>query len=189
MKTLLIKDRVEWRVWLSANHDKETEVWLVYNKKESGMESISYNASVEEALCFGWIDSIIKKLDETQYVRKFTPRKPDSNWSVSNIKRVERMIAKGLMTEFGMHLVEAARRSGSWSNPVQKPTLEFKLQPEFAEALVQNPKARETFEKLAPTHQNQYIGWIEVAKRQDTKTRRITESIRLLEQGEKLGLK
>jgi uncharacterized protein YdeI (YjbR/CyaY-like superfamily) len=189
MKTLSIEDRPEWRAWLSANHDKENEVWLVYHKKGTGKESISYNGSVEEALCFGWIDSIIKKLDETQYVRKFTPRKPDSNWSASNIKRVERMIAKGLMTEFGMHLVEAARRSGSWNNPVQKPKLEFKLQPEFAEALVQNPKARETFEKLAPTHQNQYIGWIEVAKRQDTKTRRITESIRLLEQGKKLGLK
>jgi uncharacterized protein YdeI (YjbR/CyaY-like superfamily) len=189
MRTIFVKDRTEWRAWLTTNHDKENEVWLVYHKKGTGKESIPYNASVEEALCFGWVDSLIKKLDETCYARKFTPRKPGSKWSASNIKRVEAMIAKGYMTKYGLRLVEAAKSNGHWGNPVQRPQLEFKLPAEFTKALAQNPKARETFEKLALSHQKQYIGWIEVAKRPDTKARRIAESIQLLERGEKLGLK
>lgn len=189
MKKVYLTNRAEWRAWLAANHDKETEIWLVYNKVGSGVESIPYGESVEEALCYGWIDSIIKKLDETQYVRKFTPRKENSKWSASNIKRVEKMIQAGLMTEYGMRLVKAAKVSGRWEMPVQKPNLEFAIHPEFAEALRGNKKARETFDGLAPTFQKQYLGWIEVAKRETTRHKRIAESIRLLEQGKKLGLK
>lgn len=189
MKKVYVKDRAEWRTWLAANHDKVNEIWLVFNKKETGLASIPYGEAVEEALCFGWIDSIIKKLDECQYVRKFTPRKADSKWSVSNIQRVEVMIQAGLMTPHGMRLVEAAKQNGKWDKPNEKPTLKLQLQPEFAEALRNNPKAKETFNRLAPTYQKQYIGWVEVAKRVDTKRKRITESIRLLEQGKKLGLK
>jgi len=189
MKLVNVKDRAEWRKWLSANHDREKEIWLVFNKKEPGLESIPYGDSVEEALCFGWVDSLIKKLDETQYVRKFTPRKKNSKWSVLNINRVEKMISVGLMTPIGMRLVDAAKESGSWENPTPKPKLAFKLTPEFENALNQNSKAKETFKNLSPTYQKQYLGWIEVAKRDTTREKRIFESIRLLEQGKKLGLK
>ena len=109
MKKIYVKNRTEWRTWLEANHDNVKEIWLVFNKKETGLASIPYGEAVEEALCFGWIDSIIKKLDESQYVRKFTPRKANSKWSVSNIQRVEKMIQAGLMTPHGMGLVEAAK--------------------------------------------------------------------------------
>ena len=102
MKTFEAKNRAEWRAWMAANHDKETEIWLVYYKKETGITSINYEASVEEALCYGWVDSIIKKLDETKYARKFTPRKDDSKWSPSNIRRVEKLIREGLMAKHGL---------------------------------------------------------------------------------------
>lgn len=189
MNTVTAQTRAEWRAWLAANHDKESEIWLVYYKKGSGYPTIDYGESVEEALCYGWVDSIIKKIDEEKYARKFTPRKNNSNWSASNIKRAEKMIKSGQMTEFGMQKVVAAKQSGSWNAPVQAPTLSFKIHPEFAAALEQNPSAKEGFDHLSPSHQKEYIGWIEVAKRSETRTRRIIESIQLLAKGEKLGLK
>jgi uncharacterized protein YdeI (YjbR/CyaY-like superfamily) len=189
MKKIYVKDRAEWREWLSANHDKEAEVWLIYYKLEARKPSIEYEASVEEALCFGWVDSIIKKLDETKYARKFTPRKADSVWSESNKKRVGRLIKAGLMTAHGLRKVEAAKRNGRWDESVQKPELTFAMPPEFREALAKNKAAKENFDKLAPTYQKPFIGWIEFAKRPETREKRIKESIRLLEKGDKLGLR
>ena len=80
-RTLVVENRAAWRAWLSANHANETEIWLVYFKKGTGKTSVGYNDSVEEALCFGWVDSLIKKTDERKYARKFTPRKAGSKWS------------------------------------------------------------------------------------------------------------
>jgi uncharacterized protein YdeI (YjbR/CyaY-like superfamily) len=189
MRTLEVRDRAAWRAWLAANHDKEAEVWLVYFKKATGIPCVSYNDSVEEALCFGWVDSLIKKLDEDRYARKFTPRKPGSRWSPSNIERVERLISQGRMADAGLRKVEAARQSGEWANPVQKPQLTHEMPPEFAEALKKDSRAQENFFALAPTYQRQYLGWIEVAKRPETKEKRIKEAVELLAKGEKLGLR
>ena len=189
MKTIEVKDRAAWRNWLAANHNTKTEVWLVYYKKASGKPSLDYGETVEEALCYGWVDSIIKKLDEARYVRKFTPRKDDSQWSQSNIKRVEQCIKKGIMTEHGMKKVTAAKQGGQWDQPVQKPSLDFEMPEEFAQALSKNPEAKHTFDSLAPTYQKQYLGWIITAKRAETKERRIQEAIQLLSRGEKLGLR
>ena len=189
MEKLEVKDRAAWREWLSGNYNKKSEIWLVYYKKKSGKPSIGYDESVEEALCFGWVDSLIKKIDEEKYARKFTPRKPDSKWSESNIKRVEKMIAARLMTNVGLELVEAARQSGSWDNPVKPPKLSYELPPEFAEALAINKEAKETFDNLAQTYQKQYIAWIVTAKRAETKEKRVQASIALLKNGQKLGLR
>ena len=189
MKTIEVRNRAEWRAWLAANHDKETQVWLVYYKKKTGKTCVEYEVSVEEALCFGWIDSIIKKLDDTKYTRKFTPRKMSSQWSLSNKKRVNQLIKEGLMTEHGLKKVEASKRSGNWDNPEQKPALTFEIPAEFAEALKKDKRAEDTFFNLAPTYQKQYLGWIEVAKRPETREKRIKESLRLLAEGKKLGLK
>ena len=101
MKKLYAKDRKTWRDWLSKNHDKESEVWLVRYSKSSGKLCISYDESVEEALCFGWIDSIEKGLDSERFAGRFTPRKPQSNWSPSNRARAKRLIEQGLMTSAG----------------------------------------------------------------------------------------
>ncbi len=189
MKTLELTDRKTWRNWLIENHDQEDEIWLIYYKKATGIPSISYHDSLDEALCFGWIDSLIKKIDDQKYARKFTPRKVDSKWSLVNKKRVELLIRDGLMTEFGLIKVEAAKRSGSWNAPVQKPKLDFEMPAEFAEALKNNPQAEDTFNNLAPSYQKQYLAWIGTAKRSETKQKRIKESIRLLSEGKKLGLR
>jgi uncharacterized protein YdeI (YjbR/CyaY-like superfamily) len=189
MNTLEVKDRAEWRAWLAANHDKEGEIWLVYYKVNTGVPGIEYGASVEEALCYGWVDSLIKKLDEKKYARKYTPRKESSAWSASNKKRIERLLEEGLMTEYGLQKVQAAKRSGLWDRPADKPTLTYQMPPEFEAALEKNQRAYETFHQLAPTYQKQYLAWIEVARRPETKAKRIEESIQLLAAGNKLGLK
>jgi uncharacterized protein YdeI (YjbR/CyaY-like superfamily) len=189
MKQLFFETRDEWRQWLAENHDRETEVWLVYFKKETGKPSIPYGASVEEALCYGWVDSLIKKLDDERFLRKFTPRKEESSWSKSNIKRVEKMIAVGKMTEHGLHLVEAAKKRGSWVNPVQPPKMDFEMPPELSAALDVNPKAKQGFENLAPSHRKRYITWIAIAKRPETRQKRTAEAVKMLERGEQLGLK
>lgn len=188
MKQIYVKDRKEWRDWLSRNHDKEAGVWLIYYKKETGRATLDYGYSVEEALCFGWIDSIIKKIDEEKYVRKFTPRKPDSYWSEPNKRRADKMIEARLMTPYGLSKIKAAKKSGLWDKN-SRPQLSFEMTPEFTEALNKNPQAQAAFEKLPPSYKKNYLGWIETAKRPETKKRRILEAIQLLNKGKKLGLK
>jgi uncharacterized protein YdeI (YjbR/CyaY-like superfamily) len=189
MNPLIVKDRAAWRQWLEENHDRVDEVWLLYFKKGSGQSGIDYEASVEEAICFGWVDSLIKKIDEKRYARKFTPRKEDSVWSELNKKRVERVMAAGRMTEHGLKLVQAAKENGRWDEVVQPPRLTYDVHPDFAQALASNPAAQATFNKLASSYQKQYTGWINHAKREQTRQKRIREAIQLLEWGQKLGLK
>lgn len=189
MKKLYFQTREEWRAWLSENHASENEVWLVYYKKGTGKPSMKYGESVEEAICFGWVDSIIKKIDEERYVRKFTPRREDSAWSESNKKRAEKMIKQDLMTEHGLRLVDTAKVSGKWDEKTKRPELTSKMSPEFRRALDENPKAKQAYGSMPRSHQKEYLGWIETTKRPETRQRRIAESIRLLEKNEKLGLK
>jgi uncharacterized protein YdeI (YjbR/CyaY-like superfamily) len=187
-KRLYVIDRREWRSWLEKNHADVEEIWLSYFKKHTGKPGIPYNDAVEEALCFGWIDSIIKKIDEEIYLRKFTPRKANSKWSELNKKRAAKMIEQGRMTEFGLCKIETAKKTGLWDKP-DRPRLSFEMSDEFEQALTNNPKARAFFKQLAPTYKTHFIGWISTAKRQETKNRRVKETITLLEQGKKLGLK
>jgi uncharacterized protein YdeI (YjbR/CyaY-like superfamily) len=188
MKQLHFKNREKWRNWLSQNHAAENELWLIFYKKATGQPCIAYGASVEEALCFGWIDSIIKKIDDAKYARKFTPRKNESNWSELNRKRANKMIKEKRMTEAGLSKIQIAKKTKRWDRNT-KPKTDFGISPEFANALDKNPQAKENFENLALTYRKQYIGWINVAKKSETKKQRIAESIALLQKGEKLGLK
>ena len=188
MKEIYIKTRAEWRAWLEKNHDKSKGIWLVFYKKHSGKPSLEYDASVEEALCFGWIDSIIKKLDDDRYVRKFTPRKPDSQWSELNRKRVKKLMTQGLMAYPGIELVKAAKETGLWGQS-KRPNISFEIPEELKSALAKNKKAKIFFNQLAPSYRKQFIGWISMAKRQETREKRVGEAIILLEQGKKLGLK
>jgi len=189
MKTLEFKDRTEWRAWLADNHDRQVEIWLVYYKKATGIPCIEYGESVEEALCFGWVDSLIRKIDEHSYARKFTPRKDNSVWSQLNKQRVEKLIREGLMTEHGLKKVEAAKRSGRWDAPAQSPKIDFEMPAEFAQALSKNPQAEEVFNNLSLSHQKQYLRWIITAKRPETREKRVAESIQLLSGGKELGLR
>jgi len=188
LKQLYFIDRDKWREWLSENHAESAGIWMVFYKKATSKPTIPYDAAVEEALCFGWIDSIIKRIDEEKYVRKFTPRKDKSDWSALNKKRVAEMIKAGRMTEAGLAKIRAAKKNGCWNRDGKTPR-SLEMPSEFAEALASNKKARENFEKLAPTYRRHYLGWIAAAKRRETIKRRIDESIALLERGGKLGMK
>lgn len=188
MEQLYVTDRDKWREWLSMNHATKAGIWLVFYKKETSRLTIAYEAAVEEALCFGWIDSIIKKIDAARYARKFTPRSDKSKWSPLNKKRANKMIREGRMTKVGLAKIKAAKKTGLWDKD-PRPIISLDIPPEFARALALHKKAKENFDKLAPSYRKHYIGWIAVAKRPETKKRRIDESIALLEKGQKLGLK
>lgn len=187
-KTLHVTNREEWRSWLKENHDKEKEVWLIFYKKHTGKPVIPYDDAVEEALCFGWIDSIIKRMDDEKFSRKFTPRKADSKWSELNKKRVKKMIRESRMTEAGLVLINAAKKSGKWEQVISQPK-ELNMPPGIKDALSANRKVWENFNKLAPSYQRLYVGWITTAKKEETRQRRVKEVVELLAQGKKLGLK
>ena len=189
VKTLYVPDRAQWRAWLARNHALEKSgIWLVYYKQHSGKPSIGYDESVEEALCYGWVDSLIKRLDEEKYARKFTPRKPDSNWSESNRKRIAKLTEQGLLAEAGLESVRQAKAAGTWDSG--ESTKEDENMPdEFSRTLGENHAARVYFEKLTDAQRRNFIRWINQARQETTRRRRIRESISLLEQGRVLGMK
>jgi uncharacterized protein YdeI (YjbR/CyaY-like superfamily) len=187
-RTVHVTARAEWRAWLKENHDKEKEIWLIYYKKHTGKPRVAYDDAVEEALCYGWIDSIVKRIDDETYAQKFTPRKAESKWSELNKRRVEKLIKAGKMTEFGLKPVEAAKQGGAWERVIQ-PHKADTLPPELKEELAAHPRAWENFQRLAPSYQRHFIGWITTAKKAETRHKRLREAIDLLTQNKKLGMK
>jgi uncharacterized protein YdeI (YjbR/CyaY-like superfamily) len=185
---LYLETASQWRAWLAQNHDRSPGVWLVFYRKETGMPSIKYGEALDEALCYGWVDSLIRKLDDQRYARKLTPRKEVSKWSPLNKQRVEQLIQDGRMTEFGLAKVEAAKQNGCWERP-DRPVIPTDVPIELAQLLEQNKAASAYFASLAPSHRRQYIGWIASAKRPETRQKRAQEAISLLESGEILGLR
>ena len=183
LKIVDVGTAVEWRAWLAKHHDSETEVWLVFHKRHTDRASVAYGDAVNEALCFGWIDSLIKRLDDARYARKFTPRKPGSRWSTANRKRYAQLQAQGRLMPSGLKLAPTGR-----SGDAPRPSL-AKVPSYIQHAINSHPSARDFFHGLAPSYQRMYIGWIDSAKRNDTKTRRLREAVDLLAAGKKLGLK
>lgn len=169
--------RTEWRAWLAENHTRNEGVWLITYKKATGMPRIEYDEAVEEALCFGWIDSKPQKLDAERSMLWFAPRKPGSGWSKPNKERVERMIAAGLMTPAGLARVEAARSDGSWSALDGVEALE--TPPDLAQALAANPEAQRYWDAFPRSVKRGILEWIVNARRPETRTRRITETVSL----------
>ena len=188
MKELYFKSREEWSDWLKQNHRISNGLWLVFYKTITKKETMNYDDAVEEALCFGWIDSVIKKRNEEYYVRKFTPRKPNSKWSELNRRRVEKLIKDELMQAEGFKKVDEAKTSGMWDKP-DRPEISLDISEDFSEALKANPKAENFFHDLTPSYKKQFMGWINSAKRMETREKRIQESILILEQNKKLGMK
>lgn len=179
MNKKLFKNRHEWREWLEQNHDEETEIWLVFYKVKVNKVSIKYEEAVKEALCFGWIDSTVKRIDDEKHMQRYTPRKVNSNWSASNKTRVEKLIKEGLMTEFGLRAIEAAKENGTW-NILDSVDVRLEIPKTLADAFKKNKRAKKEFEKLAPSRKKQFLWWIVNAKRDETKEKRIKETIRLL---------
>ena len=180
-----VLDRAEWRAWLEQNHATATGCWLVGATKASGLPTIPYEDSVEEALCFGWIDSQVRKYDAGRSILLHTPRKPRSVWSRPNKQRVERLIAAGRLKPAGMAAVEAAKANGMWT--VLDSAEAGEVPEDLAAALKAKPEARTAFDGFSPSARKAILGWIATAKRPETRARRIDETARLAAQGQQPG--
>jgi len=186
-KTLYVTSREEWRAWLTKHYQSETEVWLIYYKKHTGQPRISYDHAVEEALCFGWIDSIVKRIDDEKFAQKFTPRRDGTKWSALNKRRLRKLIREGRMTESGLAKTDLVMLGEDAHAKQSKSDRDI---PRFVkQALMANAKAWENFRSLAPSHRKNYLRWIMDAKKEETRKRRLREAVSRLEQNKKLGLK
>jgi uncharacterized protein YdeI (YjbR/CyaY-like superfamily) len=171
------KSRAEWRAWLEEHHTQTEGVWLISYKKASGKPRMEYEESVEEALCYGWIDSKGNKLDEERSMVWFSPRKPGTGWSKINKERVERLLEAGQIAPAGLEKVEAAKLDGSWSalDEVEALIIPIDLQ----EALEANPPANQYFETFPRSVKRAILEWIAHAKKPETRAKRIDETARL----------
>ena len=188
-KTLYVTSRDDWRAWLEKNHETEKEVWLVYYKKHTNQPRIPYDDAVEEALCFGWIDSIVQRIDDERYAQKFTPRKSGSLWSESNKRRIRKLLKEGKMTQAGLAKIGEGVLAAEEGAKSARKTKELVIPSYLSEALRGNKKAWENFNDLAPSYRRQYVGWIATAKKEETRKKRIREALKLLARNEKLGMK
>jgi len=179
-KSIYITNRIEWREWLLKNHNNKNEIWLIYYKKHSGKQRIPYEDAVEEAICFGWIDSTIKKIDEEKYAQKFTPRKKKSIWSELNVNRAFKMINENKMTEIGLAKFNEWKKKNK-INTTKKDSSnkEIIVPSDVITALKSNKTAMHNFNNLANSYKRNYIGWITSSKKEETRKKRIKEAINL----------
>ena len=178
------EDRRLWREWLSANHDKAQGIWLVIKKKNSKKKGVNLADAVEEALCFGWIDSTLNVVDETCFKLLMTPRRQGSIWSRTNKNRVEKLIQDGLMTTAGLTKIEAAKIDGSWNK--LDSAEEMILPEDFQKTLALDETARRNFESFNDSAKKQILWWIGSAKRQETRARRIQLAVVMAKQNSKV---
>lgn len=177
---LYVKTRKEWRRWLEKNHSTAKDVWLIYFKKVSGKPRIPYTDAVEEALCFGWIDGKIKKINEEYFIQLFTPRRRGSRWSKYNIERVEKLIKEGKMEPAGLRAFKEA---------LEKPELIYgnrvdgnpEIPEDLRDALETNKKASDNFMNFSQSIRRLYIEWLNSAKKEETRPRRIRKIVALSE--------
>ena len=175
--------RAAWRIWLENNHNASTGVWLIIFKKSSGKQVLSFDEAIEEALCFGWIDSKPAKLDSERTMLWFSPRKPGSGWSGLNKSRIEKMSAAGLMQKSGLDKIEAAKQDGSWSMLDAVEALE--IPPDLAAAFETYPNSRQNFDGFPRSAKRGILEWITQAKREMTRAKRIEETAKLASQNKR----
>lgn len=191
---IFFESREAFRKWLEGNYKSNHGIWMVFYKKHLNVNCIEYIEALEEALCFGWIDSIIKKVDDNKYLRKFTPRTNISNWSDYNKKLVISLISKNQMTEAGLSKIDVYLKTGKVDWDVHNLKSHKKesdlLIPDFIlKEFSENEPALTNFNNLAQTYKKHFVLWITSAKREDTIKSRLRESILLLKENRKLGLK
>lgn len=167
--------RQEWRDWLAENHNILQGIWFVYFKKHTGRPRVSYDESVEEALCFGWIDSLARKLDEDRSKLLFTPRKPKSVWSKPNKERVEKLVSEGLIAEAGMAKIEAAKADGSWN--ILDASDDLEISEGLRRAFEKDSVAFGNFDNFSDSVKKVILSWIYSAKSESTKAKRINEAV------------
>ncbi|HEX9039044.1 MAG TPA: YdeI/OmpD-associated family protein [Ktedonobacterales bacterium] len=174
-------DREVWRAWLAQNHATAPGAWLNFYKKSSGKTSVTLIEAIEEALCFGWVDSKMRRIDSERYVLMFTPRKAKSPWSPGNKERVARLMEQGRMAPAGMAAVEAAKADGRWD--VYLDTAERPMPDDLAAALAANPAAGRHFAKYGPGARRELIRWVATAKRAETRQKRIATILTAAREG------
>ena len=179
--------RGEWREWLERNHASSDGTWLYIHKKGSRRRGLRYEEAVEEALCFGWIDSKVRAHDADRFVQWFSPRKDGSVWSETNRRRVSRLRRRGVMTDAGLRSVRVARRNGMWG---ALPDRSDRPEPgaDLLEALSKDPAAWRGWMSFAPSYRKMYIHWVDDAKRPQTRGRRVAEVVRRSREGRKPGM-
>ena len=177
LKTFHAKTRKEWRDWLEKNHQSEKSIWLIIYKKESETPSIYYPEAVDEALCFGWIDSKPNKRDEHSYYQFFSRRNPKSNWSKVNKEKISILMEQGLIHSSGLKMIEIAKQNGTWTalDEVENITI-----PDDLKALFLNNKtAYDNWEKFSRSSKRGILEWIMNAKKTETRQKRIEETVQL----------
>ena len=175
-----VNTRADWRKWLEKNHTKDFSIWLIlYKKNAFPNKTLNYKEAVEEALCFGWIDSKPNKRDANSFYQFFSKRNPKSNWSRINKNKVEELIQKGLMTKSGFAMVELAKKLGTWDalNGVEDLVLPLELET----LLKKNKVAKKNFDSFPKSTKRGILEWIQNAKKQETKLNRIKETVALAE--------
>lgn len=184
------KTRKAWRRWLEKNHAKEPGVWFVYYKKETGKPRVSYEDSVLEALCFGWIDSTARRLDDERAILTFTPRKNGSVWSQPNKMRILALQKLGLMQAPGQAKIDQAIKDGSWEKLTLTDThaTDNTMPDDLAQALAKNTKARDHFSAFARSYRRQFLFWIDSAKRPETRKDRIRMTVKMSAANKKPGI-
>ena len=181
------KNRDEWRIWLKENHKSSEGLWLIHYKVKSKKLSVRHREAVEEALCFGWIDSKLKSIDEERFILRYTPRKGKSVWSKINKNAAEKMILEGKMTEAGLEKINLAKKQGLWDSAYTNLVKE-RIPTDLKTALCKNKKALINFNGFANSYRNTYIGWIKNAKSKSTRKRRISVVVKRSEQNKKPGI-
>ena len=187
MKTELplldVRTRMRWRAWLHRHHASSPGIWLIYHKAHTGIACLSLDESIAEALCYGWIDSLIKRVDDARYARKFTPRRVQSSWSATNRSMWRELKAAGLLAP--ARLAQAPNARTSVPPRVVIPEMPAYL----AKALRAKPTVWQAFQSLAPSHRREYVTWVHMAVKEETRRRRIAKVIELLAARKKLGLR
>jgi uncharacterized protein YdeI (YjbR/CyaY-like superfamily) len=183
VKTFYAPSRAAWREWLVQNHVAEKNLRLIIYKKQSGIPSVTYDESVDEALCFGWIDSTRISWDEQSHAQFYSKRKPKSNWSRVNKAKVERLMAEGLMTSAGLEMIELAKKTGTWTalDDVENLTIPDDLQGK----LDANPTAKGYFDAFPRSAKRAILEWLLNAKQAETRLKRIEETVNLAEKNER----
>jgi uncharacterized protein YdeI (YjbR/CyaY-like superfamily) len=178
-KAFYAKDQKAWRAWLKKNHLKEKSIWLIFYKKKSSTPSVYYSEAVDEALCFGWIDSKPNKRDEESYFQFFAKRNPKSNWSKINKEKVAKLIKLGKMEKAGLEMVALAKKTGTWDalNEVE----EIGIPEDLQKAFTKNKIAATNFEAFPKSTKKGILDWILNAKRPETRQKRIDETVNLAE--------
>jgi uncharacterized protein YdeI (YjbR/CyaY-like superfamily) len=176
-KTLYVKDRAKWRAWLAKHYEKEPEIWLISYKKHTGKSSVPYNDAVEEALCYGWIDSIVKRVDEDRTAQRYTPRRPNSQLSETNKERIRRLIDQGKMTEAGLAKIR------------DKLGEKVEIASDISKALKKDPAVWRNFQAFPESYKQIRIGWIEGARnRPDVFKTRLNYLIKMTAKNKMYGM-